>query len=379
MKIEKVEIQSTKIPTFRPHKMAIGTTSHQENVVVRVYADNGVDGAGESPFMVGHSQPGETPDTARVIMTTRLVPALQGVDPFDLDAISLTLDRAVPGNLRAKGAIMTALHDLVGKTLGTPLHTLLGGKFRERVPLSWSLPIVDEKTALEEATDRVAKGWRILKIKAGRGEPDDDVKLAAALRKEFGDDLSIRADANQAYDVKTAVRVIRALEPYNLDWFEQPVHRTDFEGLRYLARDAGLTTPIMADEAAHSLSDFAQICRMNAADMVSIYIIGPGGPNRSRAMAVMAEHFRMRGYVGGALESGIGTAAGLHLAASSASIDLGCEMVGPFMLESDIVTEPPTMEDGALIVPAGPGLGVELDEQALTKYRLGDVETIAFD
>jgi muconate cycloisomerase len=376
MKVERVEIQSTKIPTFRSHKMAIGTTTHQENVVVRVFGDNGVDGVGESPFMVGHSQPGETPDTARVIMTTRLVPALEDVDPFELDAVFLNLERAVPGNLRAKGAVMTAIHDLVGKTLGTPLHTLLGGKVRDRVPLSWSLPIVDQKTALEEAGDRVSKGWRILKIKAGRGEPDDDVKLVAALRKEFGDDLSIRADANQAYDVKTAVRVIRSLEPYNIDFFEQPVHRTDFEGLRYLARDAGLTVPIMADEAAHALSDFARICRMQAADMVSIYIIGPGGPSRSRAMAVMAEHFRMRGYVGGALESGIGTAAGLHLAASSASIDLGCEMVGPFMLESDIVTELPTMDDGALVVPTGPGLGVELDEEALAKYRVGDVETV---
>lgn len=379
MKIERVEIQSTKIPTFRTHKMAIGTTTHQENVVVRIFADDGMEGVGESPFMVGHSQPGETPDTARVIMTTRLAPALKDVDPYDLDAISRTLDRAVPGNLRAKGAVMMALYDLVGKALGVPLHTLLGGKFRDRVPLSWSLPIVDQKTALEEAADRVGKGWRILKIKAGRGEPDDDVKLAAALRSEFGDDLSIRADANQAYDVKTAVRVIRALEPYDLDWFEQPVNRADFEGLQYLARDAGLTIPIMADEAAHSLSDFARICRMGAADMVSIYIVGPGGPNMSRAMAVMAEHFRIRGYVGGALESGIGTAAGLHLAASSAAIDLGCEMVGPFMLEADLVTELPTMVDGALVVPTGPGLGVEIDEAALAKYRIGDTETIVLN
>lgn len=378
MKIDRVEIQTTKIPTFRPHQMAIGTTTHQENVVVRIYGDDGVDGVGESPFMVGHSQAGETPDTARVVMTTRLIPALEGVDPFDLDAIFLKLERAVPGNLRAKGAVMMALHDLVGKSLGVPLYTLLGGKVRDRIPLSWSLPIVDLKTALEEAKDRVSKGWRILKVKAGRGEPKDDVELVAALRGEFGDDLSIRADANQAYDVKTAVRVIRSLEPYNITFFEQPVHRTDFEGLRYLARDAGLTMPIMADEAAHALSDFARICRMQAADMVSIYIIGPGGPSRSRAMAIMAEHFRIRGYVGGALETGVGTAAGLHLAASSAAIDLGCEMVGPFMLESDIVTEPPVMEDGALMVPTGPGLGVELDESALAKYRIGDVGVIDF-
>lgn len=378
MSITRAEVQSTKIATIRTHKMAIGTTSHQENVVVRLFDDNGVEGLGEAPHMVGHSQAGETPDTVRVVLTTRLLPTLRHVDPLKLDAISLVLDRAVPGNLRAKGAVMMAIYDLAAKRLGVPVYTLLGGQVRDRVPLSWSLPIVDQQTALEEAHRMVERGWRILKVKAGRGEPKDDVGLVAALRSEFGEELSIRADANQAYDIKTALKVLRSLEPYNLDFFEQPVHRTDFEGMRFLAREAGLAIPIMADEAAHSMTDFARICQMQAADAVSIYIIGIGGPGRSRAMATMAENFRMRGYVGGALESGIGTAAGLHLAASSEAIDLGCEMVGPFLLESDLVTELPVMEDGALKVPSGAGLGVEIDEDKLDKYRVGDVESITF-
>jgi muconate cycloisomerase len=218
----------------------------------------------------------------------------------------------------------------------------------------------------------VERGWRILKVKIGRPDPLDDAAVVLALRKEVGDTIEIRADANQAYDAKTAIRVIRRMEEADVGFVEQPVHRDDLEGMAEVRRQ--VAPPIMADESAETPEDVVAIWRARAADSVSIYVIGPGGLDRSRAMASIAEACRLRAYVGGALESTIGASAGVHLAASSPAIDLGCEMGGRFLLVDDLA-EPLQMEDGALVVPRGPGLGVTVDEERLERYREGEVET----
>lgn len=375
VKITAVEVQSTKIPVVRAHQMAIGTTNFQENVVIKMHTDEGIFGIGEAPHMVGHSQLGETPHTVRVILRHKLIPAILGLDPFNQEALIIALNRAVPGNQRAKGALVMAAYDVVGKALNTPVYNLLGGKVRDSVPLSWSLPIVDVKTAVTEGEEMVKRGWRILKVKIGRKSPEEDVEMVRALRHAVGETISIRADANQAYDLKTALRVTEAMAPYRLDFMEQPVHMDDLDGMAEITRQSPV--PIMADESAKSLESLAAIAQRRAADYVSIYIIGPGGLTNSKKMASLAQAYRMRGYVGGALESVIGASAGLHLAASSPSIDLGCEMSGQYLLREDIGTEPITMVDGDFVLSDRPGLGVELNEMQLAKYREGEVERIS--
>lgn len=371
-RIALVEVQSTRIPVRRPHQMAIGTTTFQENVVVRLVSEDGTVGYGEAPHMVGHSQRGETPGTVRVVLRTKLVPAVLGLDAMSPEALSLALANAVPGNLRAKGALVMAAYDLAGRTLGTPAYNLLGGLVRGRVPLSWSLPIVERAQVLQEGVEMLEKGWRILKVKIGRPDPLEDAAVVVALRKEVGDGPEIRADANQAYDVRTAIRVIERMEEANLGFLEQPVHRDDLEGMAEVRSRVGV--PIMADESAETPEDIPRIWRARAADSVSIYVVGPGGLDRSKRMATIAEACRLRGYVGGALESVIGASAGLHLAASSPAIDLGCEMGGQYLLADDFAATPIPMEDGALVVPRGPGLGLDLDAEKLDRYREGDVE-----
>lgn len=377
MNIVAVEIQSTRIPVIRAHKMAIGTTYFQENVVVKLIAEDGTYGFGEAPHMVGHSQLGETPHTVRVVLRHKLIPSILGHSPFDQEAMMLTLDRAVPGNNRAKGAIIMAAYDLAGKILNTPVYNLLGGMVRDQIPLSWSLPIVDVKTAVEEGLKMVERGWKILKVKAGRLSPQEDVEIVRALREAVGEEISIRADANQAYDVKTALWVLRRLEPFRVDFMEQPVHRLDLDGMTEVTRQSLI--PIMADESAKSPGELAEIARRKASDYVSIYIVGPGGISNSKKMAAIAEANRMRAYVGGALESVIGASAGLHLAASSPAIDLGCEMGGAFLMKDDFGKIAMDRENGALVVPTGPGLGVEVDEGKFDQYREGEIERLSLE
>ena len=118
---------------------------------------------------------------------------------------------------------------------------------------------------------------------------------------------------------------------------------------------------------------------INVSINVSIYVIGTGGLLNSKKMAILAETYRMRAYVGGALESIIGASAGLHLAASSSAIDLGCEMYGQFMLKDDFGLQQLVMEEGALMVPMAPGLGFELDESKFEKYRQDSMERFTWE
>lgn len=371
MQITSVTITSTKIPTFRKHKMNIGTTSHQENVIVRLYTDTGLLGYGEAPHMVGHSHNGETPATVRAVLRDKIVPRILGQDPTQLEHMWQVLQQAVPCNRRAKSAIMLACCDLAGKALGTPVYNLLGGKVRDGILLSWSLPIEDFDMICAEAQTMVERGWRVLKLKTGRPNPMDDVEAVKRVRQTVGSEIHLRADANQAYDWRMAIKVINGMAEWGLEYMEQPCAYWDLEGLARVRKQVGI--PIMVDETLKSYT-LSEIIRHEAADYLSIYVCDPGGILNSRKMGVIAEEFHMKGYIGGALESVIGSVSGLHIAASSPAISLGCEMFSQYMLEKDISAKPLEFKDGCLMVPDGPGLGIEIDEDVVKHYEVGETE-----
>jgi len=376
MKIVSINITSTKIPTFRPHKMNIGTTFYQENVIIRIVTDTEIIGYGEAPHMLGHSAIGETPTTVRAVLRDKIVPAILGQDPSQIENIWKLMERMVPGNNRAKSSIILACYDIVGKTLNTPVYNILGGKLRDRIPLSWSLAINDFDSIVQEALLMVERGWQILKLKIGRKDPMDDVEAVKRVRQAVGPEIRLRADANQAYDVKTAVRVIAEMAKWNLEFIEQPCPAWDLDGMASVRKISPI--PIMADESiksVHPIKALAEVIRRRAADYVSIYVCDPGGILNAKKMIILAEAFDMRGYIGGALESIIGTAAGLHLAASSPSISLGCEMSGQYLLTDGISAKKISMKDGCLLVPDDPGLGVEVDEDKIKQYEVGTAET----
>jgi len=372
MKITQVNVVSTKIPVIRTHEMNIGTTRHQELVVVRVFTDEGIVGIGEAPHMVGHSQAGETPWTVRVVLRDKLIPAILGKDPTNIQGIQAAMDLAVPGNDRAKSSINLAVYDITGKALNTPVYNLLGGKYRSAVPLSWSLPIGEVDEIVREAEDMYGRGWRILKLKTGRRSLEHDVEAVKRVRQAVGEDVRIRADANQAYDVRGGIKVTNAMAEWGLEYMEQPVAGWDLEGMAQVR--ASTSVPIMADESIKSVRAAYDVARMKAADYFSIYVCSPGGLINSKKIAVLGEAAGIFGYVGGALESIIGSSAGLHLAASSPGISLGCEMGSQYLLADDIGTEPLEMKDGALVVPDGPGLGVTIDDRKIAKYMVGQAE-----
>jgi len=373
MKITHAEVILTKIPVKRAHRMAIGTTNFQECVFLKLFTDDGLVGWGEAPHMVGHSIAGETQSTVALQLRERLVPAILRMDPMQIEACQLELERALPRNPRAKSAINIALYDLAGKRLNTPVYNLLGGIVRERIPLSWSIGMMPFDVAEDEAKRMVEKGFLILKIKVGRRDyPMEDVEMVHCVRKAVGDKIRLRADANQGYDVPTAIRVGRRVEESNIEFIEQPVARWDLDGLAEVRRN--IHCKVMADESAKSPLEVFELIRRRAVDLISIYICDAGGLIAAKRMAAVAETGGLGCYIGGALEGPVAARACLHFGASTPNVSLGCETYGQFLLEEDLSVEPIGFDEGCLLVPTTAGLGGDLDLTKIKKYEVGRFE-----
>ncbi len=384
MRITGVETIRVALPPRRAHRMSFersGTMGRY--VILKLLTDEGIVGLGEAtvlPTWGGDHMRyfGESPGTTVHIVTEYLVPAILGQDPFDVEAIHGILDRTVKGYPYAKAAIDMALYDLMGKALGTPVYRLLGGLSRMRVRLAHSLGIMDTREAIEEAAAAVAEGIRTIKVKVGI-DPERDVAVVRELRKGLPQDVELTVDANQGYpSPKVAIRTILRMCEFGIAMAEQPV-----EGLDAMAEvRAAVPCPIMADESAWTPQDILEIKAKGAADVFSLYTTKPGGLSKAKKVAAVAEAAGLICNVNGSLETGVGNAANLHLAASTGICTLAnvlpvtnlkrkeqTKLAGVYYLD-DIIREPFTYANGTLRVPDRPGLGIELDEDRLAQYRV---------
>lgn len=386
MNIASVETVVVRLPTRRRHvwassQQAIGSAY----VIVRVKAEDArYEGWGEAPVLPDWGGDfgqygGEAAGTVTSLIEHYLGPACVGQDCFALEALHARWDRLVRGNPYAKAALDVALHDLQGKLLGLPVYQLIGGLVRDRVPLAHSLGIMDVAAAVDEAKAVVeTEGVKAIKLKVGR-DPAHDVALIRAVRRAIGDRIPIRIDANQGYRTpKEALWMLERVADCDVWFLEQPC-----EGIEQLAKVARMTrVPIMADESVWTVRDVFRLHELQAAEMVSLYYTKPGGLFRAKQVAAACQAAGLLCDVNGSLETGIGNAANVHLAAStpvvvipgSITVPAPAEkqptrLAGRFYLD-DIIKEPYAFEDGCLVVPHGPGLGVELDEEKLARYRV---------
>ena len=384
MKITKIETIPIRLPTRRAHQWASLTTPIGVYVILKLHTDEGLVGLGEAPVLKDwggdHGKYfGETPQTTVHIINDILAPALTGQDPGRFESIHGLMDKAVKGYPYCKAAVDAALYDLVGKALHVPAYQLLGGLVRERVPIAHSLGLMEIDKAIDEALQAKAEGVKTIKLKGGV-DHKRDVALVKQMRKAIGPDLNICVDANQGYSsAKVAVKIIKAMEEYNLLYMEQPV-----EGIDQLAEVARrVDTPIMADESAWTPEDVIEIAQKKAADMVSIYTTKPGGLFKAKKVAAVAEAAGLQCNVNGSVETGVGNAANIHLAASTGVVTYACVVpvstpkgkgkggIAGIYYQDDIIQEPFGFSDGDVIVSAKPGLGIELDEDKVKHYRLG--------
>jgi muconate cycloisomerase len=364
--IGDVRLVLADIPVRRAHHMSFTTLTAVNFVFVRIETRDGLVGWGEAACLGGPTWSEESAESIAVTLERYVAPWLIGRDAAQLEALRLEMARRVQGNPFARAAVEMALWDLNGRALGVPVHRLLGGRVRDRVPLSWSLAVGDADAELAEARDLVARGHRIFKIKTAARPVAADVARVRAIREAVGPAVKLRVDANQGWDRPSALRAIRAMEPFDLDFVEQPVSRWDLDGLAEIARS--VSVPVMADESCGSPQDALAIARRGGVSILGLKLTKSAGLAPTMAIARIAEAAGLGCYVGCMIETSLGTAAYLQAALAALPVTWGCELFGPLLLTGDVVREPVRYADGCILALDGPGLGVEVDETALEEW-----------
>ena len=384
MKITACTTYLVALPNRRHHTWASKMTAPiGYHAYVRIDTDEGISGWGESPAGITWGGPdmtyyGESPDTVQIVIEKHLSPVIMGQDPRDIAVLHDRMDKAVKGHPYAKAPIDMACYDIAGKAANVPVYQLLGGAFRDRIELVHSLGIMPVEKCIEEAKHAVSEGAKTIKCKTGL-DPERDVAVVRLLREELGDQLKIRVDGNEGYkNVWEAIQVTRRQEEYNIMLCEQPVMGT--AQLAFVAER--INCPVMADESAWTTHDLLNLHQHKAASCFSCYVTKPGGLYRAKQQADIGDTLGMYSDIGGSIESGIGNAANLHLGAASKIASLpsvcpvskpkgstGPEIAGIYYLD-DLITEPFKYEDGCVLVPQGPGLGITVDEEKIAKYTV---------
>jgi glucarate dehydratase len=299
-----------------------------------------------------------------------------GEDPFDIEKINrIMLSRGwffLEAAVLAMAAIEMACWDIMGKETGKPVHKLLGGCYRKRIPLSFEIGVDgwNPKEAADEALRWVKQDIKTLKIKIG-SDPGNDIKVVKAIREAVGPDIELRVDPNGVWSPATALRQINKLEKYDIQFVEQPLPRWDLDGLAYLR--SKVNVPITTCESTYSHYDVYKVVRKGAADYVNLDPHRTGGLLNWKKAAAICEAADIGISLHSGFENGVSNSANLSLYASTPHFVLAMESLY-YLLGDDIIKTPFRYKGGFMEVPEGPGLGVELDQEKMKKYKSSETE-----
>jgi muconate cycloisomerase len=364
------DVRSTivDVPTVRRHKLSQTSVTAQSYVIVEVRLANGATGIGEAATLGGPRWSEESVEAIKANIDAYLAPALLGLRADRFAVAGARMDAAAKRNNAAKAAIETALFDAVGKTLGVPAATLLGGVVRDRFPVLWTLASGDVAQEIEEAERKLeARLHRTFKVKIGALSPEADMARMRQLSRALEGRAELIVDANQAWDETKSARCLPELAQMGVALVEQPVPAWNIAAMARLRGRAG-TPPLLADECVFDSHDMLEVARAGAADAVSLKLVKHGGLLGTRKVAAVAEAAGISLYGGCLLESSIGAAAHLQVFATFRELTWGCEHFGPQILTSDLVTEPLRFENFEVLLPDGPGIGVNLDPEKLRRF-----------
>lgn len=373
MKITSIET----IPVLVPLKPQFVITSGRGGshatspfLIVKIHTDEGLVGLGEASSTPRWS--GEDQTSAQHFVKRYFEPALVGEDPTDVAGCSKRFTPTVARNPFTKAAVEMALWDLAGKAVGKPVYELLGGKVREFVPTKWSISGRDPQPSADIARWAIGAGFTKCKVKVGI-DIEGDVARVRAVRAALGPNVKIGVDANGGWvTAENAARAVERLRKYDPQFIEQPVKTGDLFAMAELRAKAG-GIPVIADESVYTLTDARNLARANACDVFSIYVGKAGGIAPAREIAKFAESQGLGCTIGSNLEMGIGTAAMIQLGISTTGITAetyGCDIIGPLYYEDDVIKPGSMVKPGEARPSEKPGLGVEIDDEKLGRYRV---------
>ena len=297
-------------------------------------------------------------------------PALIGHDVFDIAGMHETMNRELaagldPGQPIAKCGVDLAVHDLIGQRLGIPLQSWLGAKRSDRVTLARLVSAATPDDASRLTRDAVAEGYAGFKVKVGQHKTLDADIVRAVVEAAPG--AYVWADANQGCTLEEALALCRGFTKLGITLFEQPVPMSDVYAMKKLLSASGLT--IALDEAAIGLPYVIELIRREAVEGLAIKVSKVGGIHYARQMCDLARNAGLMLIGSGLMDAPIGFAASVHLFAAY-GIELPVDLNGPQFIAEDYLARPLPIERQVAHVPAGPGLGVAIDEAKVERFRL---------
>jgi o-succinylbenzoate synthase len=363
LKLRGVGWTTFRLPFRESFTTAHGTLEVREGIIVRLVTEDDATGLGEASPVPGFG--------GSLIEIKELLSALArrvvDRDLTEIDALLEELNPNDPTSAAVAFALDTAAHDLRGQKAGCSIATLLDGDPAVLIPVHAVVAVPTTAGAVAAAQKAVAAGFRWVKLKVGvsRSEQSEITRIAA-VRGAIGPDIRLRLDANESWSVAEAVAIIRAAERFDLDLVEQPVDRGDLAGMAQVR--CAVSTPIAADEAASGINQARQVVALGAADVLVVKPMLAGRLLAARQMFEEARRAGLQAFVTTTLDSGVGVAAAVQLAATLAAPGVACGLATGPLLADDLTRTPLSVGDGRMRVPSSPGLGVTLDEDAVRRF-----------
>jgi L-alanine-DL-glutamate epimerase-like enolase superfamily enzyme len=363
LNIIKVEIIPYGIP-IKSFADAYTDFSSSKAVLVKIIAEDGTCGIGEACAWEPEFY-GETIESIASTIQKYIAPKIIGMNSFNIQKIMSVIDANLAKVTCVKEGIDLALHDLVGKLLNTPVYNLIGGKFRDRIPVASEIGIDTPDAMAENALNILKLGIRVIKIK-GSNNMKHDVERIKAVRAAVGDDIDLRLDPNAAWNTIGTIQVMKEVENCRLQLLEQPLPSWDLRGMAHIRNS--INVPLMADESIWTPQDVIKLYEYKAADIINIKLAKSCGLNLGKKIETVADSLGLPCIVGTEIEPGISLIAKLHFAASLKNHYLASEFTELSLLKANVLKYNLKVEEGCLIVPDGPGFGVEIDEDMFNKY-----------
>jgi L-alanine-DL-glutamate epimerase-like enolase superfamily enzyme len=344
-----------------PYVAGYTVVERAERLLIRLETEDGIVGWGETSM-------NPSPGVAIEIVEDVIAEEVVGRSVWEIENVVGAFEYPYMRITPLVAGVEMAMLDAFGKSLGVPLHQLLGGKTTDSVPVAYCLGILDPEESAEYAVEALDRGFEVLKTKGGLDD-DKDVARLTSMHEATDGQLDFRLDGNQTWSFEDAVRIGARLEDAGvyLQYLEQPL-RIDTGG-SYSSLRNRLKTPIAINEDAYFPYNFYQLLKQDAIDVGVLDLIPAGGIMATKQLAGVASESGVSLSHHSSFEFGVKTAAVLHLAAATPEFNLAPDRVN-YTLADDVINDRFGVDDGEMTVPTAPGLGVTVDESAVEEYRI---------
>jgi L-alanine-DL-glutamate epimerase-like enolase superfamily enzyme len=365
VKIERIEAIPYAIPYTHPLKFASGEVETADHVLIRIYGDDGLVGTADAP-----PRPytyGETQDSIMSIVEKVFAPQLVGLDLMDRGKAHGVMGRTV-NNQVAKGAVDIALWDLIGKSVGTPVHKLLGG-YTDRMRVSHMLGFRPAGELLDEAL-RFGEQYGIttFKLKVGRRPLALDIEACHVLREGLGEDVELYLDANRGWTANEALEVLRRTEGLGLTLLEEPCDAKETMSRRRLVEKSPI--PVVGDESVPTAGDVSRELLSGGCNAICIKTARSGFTEAQQILG-LCTGLGVDVTMGNQIDTQIGSLATVTFGAAHEAASRRAGELSNFLdMADDLLAEPLRIENGTIAVRDVPGVGAEVDEEKLARYRM---------